>query len=220
MVRACHTPQQPVHNHPSGHLGVWETPWSAVKMLDGQHQRADIPAHARTAHKGLLQKRLEEDLWLNWTATGRLCSCKTFSKFLAAQVWDTFVTAKLTLTPQICLPLQLQRTMLSLQNAHLHYKRTFAETSVFVVVVVVFSSKSRIVAMTAGGSQVLTKLTHRQQLRQSHLEMSGPRATRSNYYHFFFFLLPSFEGTLWHSYIENTTICQLCSASVINIITT
>ena len=85
---------------------------------------------------------------------------------------------------------------MSLQNAHLHYKRTFAETSVFVVVVVVvFSSKSRIVAMTAGGSQVLTKLTHRQQLRQSHLEMSGPRATRSNYYHFFF-LLPSFEGTL------------------------
>ena len=31
-------------------------------MLDGQHQRVDIPVHARTAHKGLLQKRLEEDL--------------------------------------------------------------------------------------------------------------------------------------------------------------
>ena len=31
-------------------------------MLDGQHQRVDIPAHARTAHKGLMQKRLEEDL--------------------------------------------------------------------------------------------------------------------------------------------------------------
>ena len=24
-------------------------------MMDGQHQRADIPVHARTAHKGLLQ---------------------------------------------------------------------------------------------------------------------------------------------------------------------
>ena len=32
------------------------------EMLDGQHQRVDIPAHARTAHKGLLQKRMEEKL--------------------------------------------------------------------------------------------------------------------------------------------------------------
>ena len=29
-------------------------------MLDWQHQRMDIPAHARTAHKGLLQKGLKE----------------------------------------------------------------------------------------------------------------------------------------------------------------
>ena len=29
---------------------------------DGQHQRVDIPVHARTAHKGPLLKRLEEDL--------------------------------------------------------------------------------------------------------------------------------------------------------------
>ena len=36
-------------------------PWSAEEMLDG-HQRVDISAHARSAHKGLLQKRLEEDL--------------------------------------------------------------------------------------------------------------------------------------------------------------
>ena len=35
--------------------------WFAEEMLDGQHQRADIPAHARTAHKGLLQKRLAGD---------------------------------------------------------------------------------------------------------------------------------------------------------------
>ena len=38
----------------------WATPWSAEEMLDEQHQRADIPAHGRTAHNGLLQKRLEE----------------------------------------------------------------------------------------------------------------------------------------------------------------
>ena len=62
MVRACHTPRQPLQNHPSGHFGGWATPWSAEEMLDGQHQRVDIPAHARFAHKGLLQKRLEEDL--------------------------------------------------------------------------------------------------------------------------------------------------------------
>ena len=40
------------------------TPLSAEEMLDGQHQRVDIFAFARTAHKGLLQKRLEEDLCL------------------------------------------------------------------------------------------------------------------------------------------------------------
>ena len=36
----------------------------AEEMLDGQHQRVDIPAHARTAHKGLLQTDLKtgEDL--------------------------------------------------------------------------------------------------------------------------------------------------------------
>ena len=33
------------------------------KMLDGQYQSVDIPVHARTAHKGLLHKRLEENLY-------------------------------------------------------------------------------------------------------------------------------------------------------------
>ena len=48
-----------------GNPGGWATPWSAEEMLDGKHQRVDIPAHARTANKGLLQKRLEEDLcWI------------------------------------------------------------------------------------------------------------------------------------------------------------
>ena len=61
-VRACHTPRLPLHHHPSGHLGGWATLWLAEEMLDGQHQRVNIPAHARTTHKGLLQKRLGEDL--------------------------------------------------------------------------------------------------------------------------------------------------------------
>ena len=40
-------------------------PWSAGEMLDGQHQRVDISTRARTAHKGVLQKRLEEDIcWI------------------------------------------------------------------------------------------------------------------------------------------------------------
>ena len=34
------------------------------EMLDGQHQRVDIPAYARTAYKGCLQKRREEDIYL------------------------------------------------------------------------------------------------------------------------------------------------------------
>ena len=82
MVQVCHTPRQPLQNHPSRHLGGWATTWSAEEMPDGQHQRVDISDHTRTAHKGLLRKRLEEDLcwvvphvtpttqsvkWLNWT---------------------------------------------------------------------------------------------------------------------------------------------------------
>ena len=65
MVRAYHTSWQPLQHHPSGHLGGWAMLWSAEESLDGQHQRVNIPAHARTTHKGLLQKRLEEDLcWI------------------------------------------------------------------------------------------------------------------------------------------------------------
>ena len=36
--------------------------WSAEEMLGGQHQIVDTNAHARIAHRDLLQKRLEEDL--------------------------------------------------------------------------------------------------------------------------------------------------------------
>ena len=65
MVQACHKPRLPVQNYPSGHLEGWATPWSADEMLDRHHQRVDVSAYARTAHKGFLQKRLEEDLcWI------------------------------------------------------------------------------------------------------------------------------------------------------------
>ena len=61
-VQACHGPLQPLQSHPSENLGGWAMHWSAEKMLDGQCQRAGIPARARTAYSSLLQKRLEEDL--------------------------------------------------------------------------------------------------------------------------------------------------------------
>ena len=62
MVRACHTPRQPLQNRPSGHFGGWATSWSAWEMLDEQRQTVDSPAHARTAHRGLMHQRLEEAL--------------------------------------------------------------------------------------------------------------------------------------------------------------
>ena len=48
--------------HITRHRATWRVGDHVVEMLDGQHQRENIPAHARTAHKGLPQKRLEEDL--------------------------------------------------------------------------------------------------------------------------------------------------------------
>ena len=63
MVWACHMPWKPLQNHPSGLLWGWAMPWSAQEMLDGQHQTVDIRSQERTAHKGFLQKRLEEDLF-------------------------------------------------------------------------------------------------------------------------------------------------------------
>ena len=45
-------------------LGGWATPWSAEKILDGQHQRVDVPVSARAAHKGfyIKKKRLGDEL--------------------------------------------------------------------------------------------------------------------------------------------------------------
>ena len=72
----------------SGHHEGWAVPWLAEGMLDGQHQSVDIPAHARTAHKGLLRKR---GSWLNRPSCPRndpisqgtelnWCSCNSGSR--------------------------------------------------------------------------------------------------------------------------------------------
>ena len=49
LVWVGHVTRQPLQNHPSGHLVRWATLWLAEEMLDGQHQRADIPAYAKIA---------------------------------------------------------------------------------------------------------------------------------------------------------------------------
>ena len=65
MVRACHISWQPLQNHSPGLLGGWVILWSVENVLDGQPQRVDIPAHARTADSGLLWKMLEENFcWI------------------------------------------------------------------------------------------------------------------------------------------------------------
>ena len=101
IIQACYTPWQPLQNHLSGHLGRWAMPWLAEEMLDGQHRRVDIPAHARTAHKGLLQKRLEEDLcWIaphvpqqpswsrDWTHCGEInCPCSFFLNLVSNGIY-------------------------------------------------------------------------------------------------------------------------------------
>ena len=42
-----HATRWPLQNHPWGYLRGWATPWSAEEMVDGQCQRADIPAHCQ-----------------------------------------------------------------------------------------------------------------------------------------------------------------------------
>ena len=58
-------------------------PWSAEEMLDGQHQRVDILDRARTADESLLQKSLEDDLWLN----GPSCLPNEDGFFLTCEDW-------------------------------------------------------------------------------------------------------------------------------------
>ena len=43
-------------------LGGGRAVWSASEMLDGHDQSVDVPAHARSAHDSLSQKRLEDVL--------------------------------------------------------------------------------------------------------------------------------------------------------------
>ena len=57
-----HATTAPKKKLPSGHFGGWALPWLAEEVPDGQQQKVAIPSHARAAHKGFLQKRLEEDL--------------------------------------------------------------------------------------------------------------------------------------------------------------
>ena len=101
MVRTCITPLQTLQNHHSRYLGEcwWVPTLSAKEILHGQHQRVAIPAHARTAHKGLLQKRLEDDLcWIvprvlpttqsatDWTELNwSLCLVETKEILISAQ---------------------------------------------------------------------------------------------------------------------------------------
>ena len=51
MVRAYHTPRQPLQNHLLGHLGGWATPWSAKEMLDGQ-SKSGHPCPCQSCSKG------------------------------------------------------------------------------------------------------------------------------------------------------------------------
>ena len=41
------------------------TAWLAEEMLDGQHLKVDIPAHARTAYKGLPAEKTGRGSLLN-----------------------------------------------------------------------------------------------------------------------------------------------------------
>ena len=45
MSHATIASPKPFFGAPEG----WAKPWSTEEMLDRQHQRVDIPAHARTA---------------------------------------------------------------------------------------------------------------------------------------------------------------------------
>ena len=56
MLRACHTLQQPLQNHPSGHPGVWVTPCRQRKCYMDNVKEWTSPAHARTARRASAEK--------------------------------------------------------------------------------------------------------------------------------------------------------------------
>ena len=65
MVQACHAPRQSLQHFPSENLRGWATPWSVKEMLDGQRERAEVPACARTAHDDFPQKKARKESLLN-----------------------------------------------------------------------------------------------------------------------------------------------------------
>ena len=72
MFRACHTPWQPLQNHPSGHLGVRATPWSAEEMLDAWQNCPKGPPAGKTGRGSLLNRpscppTTQSVKGLNWT---------------------------------------------------------------------------------------------------------------------------------------------------------
>ena len=72
-----HMPQQPLQNHPSGHLGGWVTLWSAEEMLDGRHGVDPELLKRASCRKGWRKSPAESSLvsplttqlvkGLNWT---------------------------------------------------------------------------------------------------------------------------------------------------------
>ena len=70
--------------------------WSAEEMLDGQNQRVDIPANARTFNKDLLQERLEKDLcWIVSRVPLMMQSVK-------GPNWRVFFSGKKCFTDSVC----------------------------------------------------------------------------------------------------------------------
>ena len=66
VVRTCQAPRQSLQNRPSGHLERCTTLWLTTEDAGWTTSKSGhISPRARTAHKGLLQKRLEEDIcWI------------------------------------------------------------------------------------------------------------------------------------------------------------
>ena len=78
-------------------------------MLDGQRQRVDKPTHARTAHNGLSQERLERGSLLNcWPCPDmkedsavipfRQISFKKYSVLIQVHVYSKTMTITVTLS--------------------------------------------------------------------------------------------------------------------------
>ena len=67
MFWACHTPQQPLQNHSSGHLGRWATLWSAEEMLDGQYLPITTASCIKDWKSVCAESSIMSHLWLGWS---------------------------------------------------------------------------------------------------------------------------------------------------------